>query len=369
MEIEYFLLIQNLLKQSEYFDEEFLEKVNNKYYTPTEFNNALNELSTKKQNLYMHSNISSLSYHHLEFRTYPISDMKIKPKIIGISESRLQKSKQHITNISLPNYVYEHTPTESSKGGTLLYLDKNLKYKLRKDLNIYQKGMIESTLVKIINKNEKNMVAGCIYKHPKQTIPDFLDNHLLPLLEKLSNEKKQILIMGDFNINLLNYDDKNTANFLDTMFSYSYLSFINTPTRVTGHSKTLIDNIFYNKPMLNITAGNISSVISDLIQFLIEPSSTNAKLEQTCKLQQCYKNFDKTKFKNDLCKISWKEHCSNPDSNVALEHFLQIINKLQDKHAPYAMSKSHSSFTSKPWITTAIANSIKSKKQDSKKIL
>ena len=200
--------------------------------------------------------------------------------------------------------------------------------------------MIESTFVEIINKNEKNMVAGCIYKYPKQTILDFLDNNLLPLLEKLSNENKQILIMGDFNINLLNYDDKNTANFFDTKFSYSYLPFINTLTRVTGHSKTLIDNIFYNKPMLNITAGKISSVISDhQIQFLIEPSSTNTKLEQTCKLQRCYNNFDKIKFKNDLRKISWKEHCSNPELNVALEHFLQLINKLLDTHAPYANVK------------------------------
>ena len=200
------------------------------------------------------------------------------------------------------------------------------------------------------------MVVGCIYKHPKQTIPDFLDNHLLPLLEKSSHENKQILTMGGFNINLLNYDNKNTANFLDTMFSYSYLPFISTPTRVTGHSETLIDNNCCNKPMLNITAGNISSVISDhLIQFLIEPSSSNAKLEQTYQLQRCYKNFDKAKFKNDLHKISWKEHCSNPDSNVALEHFLQIINKLLEKHAPYVMSNSCSSFTSKPWITTAIS--------------
>ena len=165
--------------------------------------------------------------------------------------------------------------------------------------------MTESSFVEIINKNEKNMVAGCIYKHPKQTIPDFSDNHLLPLLEKLSHENKQILIMGDFKIDLLNYNDKYTANFLDTMFSYSYLPLINTTTRVTDHSKTLIDNIFYNKPMLNITAGNISSVISDhLIQFLIEPSSSNAKLEQTCKLQRCYKNFDDTKFRNDSHKVS-----------------------------------------------------------------
>ena len=85
--------------------------------------------------------------------------------------------------------------------------------------------MTESTFVEIINKNEKNMVSGCIYKHPKQTILDFLDNHLLPLLEKLSHENKEILIMGDFNINLLNYDDKNPANFLDTMFYYSYCSY------------------------------------------------------------------------------------------------------------------------------------------------
>ena len=81
--------------------------------------------------------------------------------------------------------------------------------------------------------------------------------------------------MGDFNINLLNFDDKNTANFLDTIVSYSYLPFINTLTRVRGSSKTLIDNIFHNKPMLNITAGNI----------LIQPSLSNTKLEKTYKLQ------------------------------------------------------------------------------------
>ena len=64
-----------------------------------------------------------------------------------------------------------------------------------------------------------------------------------------------------------------------------------------------------------------------MIQFLIKPSATNAKLEQTCKLQKCYKNFNKVKFKNDLHKISWKEHCSNPDSNVALRRTFSANNK------------------------------------------
>ena len=37
----------SIMKQSDYFDEEILKKVNNKYYIPTEFKNAL-KLSTKK---------------------------------------------------------------------------------------------------------------------------------------------------------------------------------------------------------------------------------------------------------------------------------------------------------------------------------
>ena len=43
------IFISSVIKQNEYFDEEILEKVNNKYYTPTEFNNPLNELSEKQQ--------------------------------------------------------------------------------------------------------------------------------------------------------------------------------------------------------------------------------------------------------------------------------------------------------------------------------
>ena len=72
------------------------------------------------------------------------------------------------------------------------------------------------------------------------------------------------MIMGDFNINLINYnDDKNTGNFLNTMFSYSFSPYITTPTIITRNTKTLIDNIYYNKPLNNIISGNLSSMISD----------------------------------------------------------------------------------------------------------
>ena len=75
--------------------------------------------------------------------------------MFGISETSLQKGKQLITNISLPNYVYELTPAESGQGGTLLYIDKNIKCKLRNNLNTYEKKMVESTFIGNLNKKRK----------------------------------------------------------------------------------------------------------------------------------------------------------------------------------------------------------------------
>ena len=53
--------------------------------------------------------------------------------------------------------------------------------------------------------------------------------------------------MGDFNINILNCDlDKDTADFVDTIYASLLYPTINILTPITATSKTLIDNIFYN---------------------------------------------------------------------------------------------------------------------------
>jgi hypothetical protein len=55
--------------------------------------------------------------------------------------------------------------------------------------------------------------------------------------------------MGDFNIDLLKTDSHlPTSEFLDLNLANSMLPCINKPTRVTGTTATLIDNIFTNLP-------------------------------------------------------------------------------------------------------------------------
>ena len=88
-----------------------------------------------KESLSMHLNISSIPYHHEELHTL-LNSLKVKPKILAISENRIRKDTQAISNISLQNYTYEHTTTEASTR-VLLYIEKDLTYKTCKDLLIY----------------------------------------------------------------------------------------------------------------------------------------------------------------------------------------------------------------------------------------
>ena len=68
-------------------------------------------------------------------------------------------------NLQLKNYSFEDTPTESTAGGTLLYISKRLSYELRNDLRIYGCGKIESTFIEIICSKSTDMIVDCIYKH------------------------------------------------------------------------------------------------------------------------------------------------------------------------------------------------------------
>ena len=65
--------------------------------------------------------------------------------------------------------------------------------------------------------------------------------------------------MGDFNANLINYDNcKDTQLYLDSLCSYSFFPFITLPTRVNNRSKTLIDNVFMNFHSPDIVSGNLT---------------------------------------------------------------------------------------------------------------
>ena len=86
----------------------------------------------------------------------------------------------------------------------------------------------------------KNSLIGVIYR--AHTAIDDFTNDFDPILQTISNEKKECYIMGDYNIDLLKDDsDRPRHDYLDLIYSYCMI-----PSIITETSATIIDNILTN---------------------------------------------------------------------------------------------------------------------------
>ena len=78
---------------------------------------------------------------------------------------------------------------------------------------IYKAKKLESTFIEVTLPKKTNLFVGCIYRHPCMDICTFNDHYLNPSLDQLSKEvNKTIVLLGDFNIDLLNFDASNHIN-------------------------------------------------------------------------------------------------------------------------------------------------------------
>ena len=212
--------------------------------------------------------------------------------------------------------------------------------------------------------NLKNIIVGCIYKHPKANIEKFTEQ-LEELLGQLNQGKYDIYLLGDFNIDFLKYDQhQSTEKYLDMLYSYNIIPIITKPTRITNHTKTLIDHIYTNTSILHITAGIGLLDISDHLPVFcianIAPKQNNEKMY--CR---DYKNFNKEIYLNDMRSIAWSSLLSeNGDLNQSTINVLNTIKTLVNNHAPLKqVSRSKRKQFTKPWITNGILKSIKTKQK------
>ena len=311
-------------------------------------------------------NISSLCHNFDELQTL-LARINIKFNIIGITETRLKKHSIRNINIDLNGYAIEHTPTEASCGGALLYIDISLNYIVRNDFKLYKKRELESVFIEIINPKGKNVIVACIYRHPSMNPTEFIDIYLSELLQKLSREDKTIMLMGDFNIDLLKYDtNKDSTMFLDIMYTNFLLPYRKIPTRVTTHSKTLIDNIFSNNIEDGLISGNIITTISDhYAQFLLQKNIKIEKKEKNI-FRHNFKNFNEDLFDYKLNQINWNAilEIDKKDIDTSFNNFFLTFNSLLQQHAPIKkLSNKEIKTLRKPWITSRIIKSINKKKK------
>ena len=156
------------------------EKIaSSKYYDIDEMHKIEIPYKNKSLSLF-HINACSLNKNFDDLQ-HLLSCAQKNFDIIAISETKVTKSISLLNNLNFNNYSFEFTPTETSAGGTLLYIANHLSYKCRNNLNIYKKNELESTFVETDNPKKSNIIVGVIYRHPSMDLTDFNCNYLIKL--------------------------------------------------------------------------------------------------------------------------------------------------------------------------------------------
>ena len=199
------------------------------------------------------NNARSLHKHYLDLRT---DHSILNADILGFSETRLvtndQDMEYHIDGFKIYRNDEKQTGKNRPYHGLVLYL---------KDDIAVQKLICKSEpQVEFIFSDVKvktmNLQVVYIYRSNKCGIPEFrtfLQEHLLPII----NIKSSLVILGDFNVDLLN----DSANKQFEAHMQNQFGCAQHISESTTDSYTLIDHLYSN--ILDLTPGILPAYWSD----------------------------------------------------------------------------------------------------------
>ena len=156
--------------------------------------------------------------------------------IIGFSESGLNNNISD-SEVETDGYkVHRCDRKERTGGGLTVYVRDSLSVTR---CHLVEDDKIESVWLELSNVNSKPTFIGFIYR-PPDSLSCWYD-HFECYLEAVIQKSDHIIILGDFNVNLL----KTKKHVLfDLCATYGLSQIVNMPTRVTETSITLIDHIY-----------------------------------------------------------------------------------------------------------------------------
>ena len=143
-----------------------------------------------------------------------------------------------------------------------------------------------------------------------------MNEQLDELLQYLNQSKYQVILAGDFNIDFFQIiTHQSTEKYLDMLFSNNFFPLITKPTRITNHSKTLIDHIYVNMPTHQMLSGIALFDISDHLPTFCVISMTFKKQNEKI-FYRDYKQFNKEDYLQELTRIDWNVKLNNLNNNI-----------------------------------------------------
>ena len=302
----------------------------------------------------LNRNLENLQTHILHELNFHFNIM-----IIGVSETKITNANSEICTAKIPGYSFEYVPTPLCSGGVGLFIDESLNYRILEKISneAYQALWAEITF-----ENKKNVICGILYR--QHNSPERFQLYFDECIEKFTSSGKDIVTMGDFNIDPLKCESCNYSHDFLSSLQRCYLTpAIDKPTRVRPTSATLFDNIFINDPDKVMACGNLITDLSDhFSQFCILKSMKVKTRVKKSKMRDS--RFSSDRLNADLSNVDWSALFANEsnDVNSIFSSFYNKFNKLVNKHAPMkTISNRKAKQFSKPWITQGFRKSIRVK--------
>ena len=280
-------------------------------------------------------------------------------------------SDADVSLLHISGYKLIHQGSKCTRhGGLIIYIHEEYTYKLR---NIYtQSDIWEGLFIDVSGQNLRQPITiGNIYKPPHSNnnnanIERFIEE-ISPIINRLQKENKYAAIVGDFNINHLQINEREKfEEFFDLMCTNNFFPKITLPTRSSKKSCTLIDQMFCKSPHLdhtNIFSSIIMSKISDHFPCLVKLEILNEKPKRPKYIQKRVITEAAThNFREELHSSDISSHLNAnlmTDPNPGYDIFERIALSAYEKHFPNKRVKvnKHKHKLS-PWITTGLIKSI-----------
>lgn len=196
-----------------------------------------------------HVNIRSLLPSFDEFKTILLDN---DFSVCCISETWLTNTIDS-SYLHIENYVLIRKDRAGRGGGVAMYVKQNLNCKLMESNEVIEQLWVS------INICGTTLIVGTVYRPPQFSSNIFIEE-LENTLVEFTPQCDSIAILGDFNINMLIYDDVSASLLVDSMSSFGLIQIIEHPTRITS---TLIDLIFISDRELVADCGVIGVHLAD----------------------------------------------------------------------------------------------------------
>mgnify|MGYP001553100430 CR=1 FL=1 len=306
-----------------------------------------------------HANIRSINRNYQELQNC-LDLIELPFSIIALTETWLNDTNESL--YELPNYTMINSIRENRVGGGISLLVRDSLHFRKYPISVMNQT-IECQFIEIISPNpQNNIIVGVVYRPPSGSITNFT-TAINEILEKigLRNKQKTCYIVGDFNIDLKKYhSSRDTAEFFDLLYSYSFIPLINKPTRVSSSTTSVIDNIFTNQLTSTHNTGVIQADVSDHF-----PIYSICEMQSPTRAQEMIKtrSFKQTnvhKFSGLVRNESWENIYSSNNAQTAFSYFTDTLTSHFENSFPLCIKKPTKRDTN-PWITRGLKTSIKQK--------